>query len=230
MQLRPPLNVFWVLGSQMCPQCVSLTVTSVLRAPAVIRSLSTDDIMSGTSPHVRDDSWLPSCFADVPQQETTAWFWSGISRWHICNCSISERCDAADDTVQLIAFSPGARQTGERLQELRGHSQQITAMTTFTCADGLTSHTSLITASSDRSLSVSSYNTDADQSYVIVVFWVQTWFPLTSHVSCGTPIQETEFRPFQTFSPLWRYMFNSYTLSAAALTVLQCCYNTNSRC
>ncbi|MEQ2200118.1 hypothetical protein XENOCAPTIV_023022 [Xenoophorus captivus] len=43
--------------------------------------------------------------------------------------------------------------TGERLQELRGHSQQITAITTFTCSNGFTS---LITASSDRSLSVSS--------------------------------------------------------------------------
>lgn len=46
-------------------------------------------------------------------------------------------------------------QTGERLQELRGHSQQITAITTFTSNNGVTSHTSLITASSDRSLSVS---------------------------------------------------------------------------
>lgn len=50
-------------------------------------------------------------------------------------------------------------QTGERLQELRGHSQQITAMTTFTCRGALTTHTALITASSDRSLSVSCLNT-----------------------------------------------------------------------
>ncbi|TNM92168.1 hypothetical protein fugu_019180 [Takifugu bimaculatus] len=55
---------------------------------------------------------------------------------------------AGDDGLVLVWNV----ETGEQLQELRGHSQQITAITTFSsdCA----SHTSLITASSDRSLSV----------------------------------------------------------------------------
>lgn len=69
-----------------------------------------------------------------------------------CKGIISALCEIAPNTVSLIAsFSV---QTGERLQELRGHSQQITAITTFTSNNGGASHTSLITASSDRSLSV----------------------------------------------------------------------------
>lgn len=67
---------------------------------------------------------------------------------------ISLVLETAANAVSLIASI--SAQTGERLQELRGHSQQITAITTFTSNDGLASHTSLITASSDRSLSVSS--------------------------------------------------------------------------
>lgn len=67
------------------------------------------------------------------------------------------RFEVAGNTWALtIYFFFLLLQTGERLQELRGHSQQITAITTFTCNDGLVSHVSLITASSDRSLSVSS--------------------------------------------------------------------------
>uniref|UniRef100_A0A4W4HUB4 WD repeat domain 41 n=1 Tax=Electrophorus electricus TaxID=8005 RepID=A0A4W4HUB4_ELEEL len=45
-------------------------------------------------------------------------------------------------------------QTGERLVELRGHTQQITAMTTYTFIKGERPHTALITASSDRTLSL----------------------------------------------------------------------------
>ncbi|KAA8584321.1 hypothetical protein FQN60_008106 [Etheostoma spectabile] len=60
------------------------------------------------------------------------------------------RCASAGDDGLVLVWNV---ETGERLQELRGHSQQITAITTFTCNNGLTSHTSLITASSDRSLS-----------------------------------------------------------------------------
>uniref|UniRef100_A0A8C2WR85 WD repeat domain 41 n=1 Tax=Cyclopterus lumpus TaxID=8103 RepID=A0A8C2WR85_CYCLU len=62
-----------------------------------------------------------------------------------------------------------------RLQELRGHSQQITAMTTFTCENGPTSHTSLITASSDRSLSL--WDPDTGNR-------VQTISDLQSSVKC----------------------------------------------
>uniref|UniRef100_A0A3Q2QBT6 WD repeat domain 41 n=1 Tax=Fundulus heteroclitus TaxID=8078 RepID=A0A3Q2QBT6_FUNHE len=54
---------------------------------------------------------------------------------------------AGDDGLVLV----WSIETGERLQELRGHSQQITAITTFACSDGVTS---LLTASSDRSLSL----------------------------------------------------------------------------
>ncbi|XP_029940365.1 WD repeat-containing protein 41 [Salarias fasciatus] len=61
------------------------------------------------------------------------------------------RCASAGDDGLVLVWNV---ETGERLQELRGHSQQITAITTFTCHDEATSHTSLITASSDRSLSL----------------------------------------------------------------------------
>ncbi|KAG7215503.1 hypothetical protein INR49_022482 [Caranx melampygus] len=61
------------------------------------------------------------------------------------------RCASAGDDGLVLVWNI---ETGERLQELRGHSQQITAITTFTCNDGLVPHTSLITASSDRSLSL----------------------------------------------------------------------------
>uniref|UniRef100_A0A7N8WUY9 WD repeat domain 41 n=1 Tax=Mastacembelus armatus TaxID=205130 RepID=A0A7N8WUY9_9TELE len=64
------------------------------------------------------------------------------------------RCASAGDDGLVLVWNI---ETGERLQELRGHSQQITAITSFTCNNGLTSHTGLITASSDRSLSVSLY-------------------------------------------------------------------------
>uniref|UniRef100_A0A4W6DC66 Uncharacterized protein n=1 Tax=Lates calcarifer TaxID=8187 RepID=A0A4W6DC66_LATCA len=61
------------------------------------------------------------------------------------------RCASAGDDGLVLVWNI---ETGERLQELRGHSQQITAITTLTCNNGLMSHTSLITASSDRSLSL----------------------------------------------------------------------------
>uniref|UniRef100_A0AAQ5X601 WD repeat domain 41 n=1 Tax=Amphiprion ocellaris TaxID=80972 RepID=A0AAQ5X601_AMPOC len=61
------------------------------------------------------------------------------------------RCASAGDDGLVLVWNI---ETGERLQELRGHSQQITAITTFTCNNEVTSHTSLITASSDRSLSL----------------------------------------------------------------------------
>ncbi|KAF7643620.1 hypothetical protein LDENG_00236280 [Lucifuga dentata] len=61
------------------------------------------------------------------------------------------RCASAGDDGLVLVWNI---ETGERLQELRGHSQQITAITTFTCDNGDATHTSLITASSDRSLSL----------------------------------------------------------------------------
>uniref|UniRef100_A0A667XEN0 WD repeat domain 41 n=1 Tax=Myripristis murdjan TaxID=586833 RepID=A0A667XEN0_9TELE len=65
------------------------------------------------------------------------------------------RCASAGDDGLVLVWNV---ETGEKLQELRGHSQQITAITTFTCVSGDTQHTSLITASSDRTLSVSSFS------------------------------------------------------------------------
>uniref|UniRef100_A0A8C7GQG6 WD repeat domain 41 n=1 Tax=Oncorhynchus kisutch TaxID=8019 RepID=A0A8C7GQG6_ONCKI len=56
---------------------------------------------------------------------------------------------AGDDGLVLVWNV----ETGERLLELRGHSQQITAMTAYTHTSGENTHTSLITASSDRTLS-----------------------------------------------------------------------------
>ncbi len=46
-------------------------------------------------------------------------------------------------------------QTGDCLFELRGHTQQITAMTSYSIIRGRNTHAALITASSDRTLSVS---------------------------------------------------------------------------
>ncbi|MEQ2157961.1 hypothetical protein GOODEAATRI_007234 [Goodea atripinnis] len=75
---------------------------------------------------------------------------------------------AGDDGLVLVWNI----ETGERLQELRGHSQQITAITTFTCSNGFTS---LITASSDRSLSL--WDPDTGNR-------VQTISDLQSSVKC----------------------------------------------
>lgn len=61
------------------------------------------------------------------------------------------RCASAGDDGLVLVWNV---ETGERLQELRGHSQQITAITTITCKNEVTVNTSLITASSDRSLSL----------------------------------------------------------------------------
>ncbi|XP_034458271.1 WD repeat-containing protein 41 [Hippoglossus hippoglossus] len=82
------------------------------------------------------------------------------------------RCASAGDDGLVLVWNV---ETGERLQELRGHSQQITAITTFTCNNGLTSHTSLITASSDRSLSL--WDPDTGNR-------VQTISDLQSSVKC----------------------------------------------
>ncbi|KAJ8286959.1 hypothetical protein GJAV_G00045350 [Gymnothorax javanicus] len=57
---------------------------------------------------------------------------------------------AGDDGLVLVWNA----QTGERLQELRGHSQQITAMTAYSWMSGDSTHVDLITASSDRTLSL----------------------------------------------------------------------------
>ncbi|KAK1803593.1 hypothetical protein P4O66_021009 [Electrophorus voltai] len=57
---------------------------------------------------------------------------------------------AGDDGMVLVWNV----ETGERLVELRGHTQQITAMTTYTFIKGERPHTALITASSDRTLSL----------------------------------------------------------------------------
>uniref|UniRef100_H3D7I2 WD repeat domain 41 n=1 Tax=Tetraodon nigroviridis TaxID=99883 RepID=H3D7I2_TETNG len=78
---------------------------------------------------------------------------------------------AGDDGLVLVWNV----ETGERLQELRGHSQQITAITTFTSSNGVASHTSLITASSDRSLSL--WDPDTGNR-------VQTISELQSSVKC----------------------------------------------
>ncbi|XP_054467852.1 WD repeat-containing protein 41 [Anoplopoma fimbria] len=82
------------------------------------------------------------------------------------------RCASAGDDGLVLVWNV---ETGERLQELRGHSQQITAITTFSCNNGLTSHTSLITASSDRSLSL--WDPDTGNR-------VQTISDLQSSVKC----------------------------------------------
>lgn len=82
------------------------------------------------------------------------------------------RCASAGDDGLVLVWNI---ETGERLQELRGHSQQITAITTFTCNDGLTAHTSLLTASSDRSLSL--WDPDTGNR-------VQTISDLQSSVKC----------------------------------------------
>lgn len=82
------------------------------------------------------------------------------------------RCASAGDDGLVLVWNV---ETGERLQELRGHSQQITAITTFTCNNGVTSHTSLITASSDRSLSL--WDPDTGNR-------VQTISDLQSSVKC----------------------------------------------
>ncbi|KAK2888027.1 WD repeat-containing protein 41 [Channa argus] len=82
------------------------------------------------------------------------------------------RCASAGDDGLVLVWNI---ETGERLQELRGHSQQITAIATFTCNNGHTSYTSLITASSDRSLSL--WNPDTGNR-------VQTISDLQSSVKC----------------------------------------------
>uniref|UniRef100_A0A3Q3MQD0 WD repeat domain 41 n=1 Tax=Labrus bergylta TaxID=56723 RepID=A0A3Q3MQD0_9LABR len=82
------------------------------------------------------------------------------------------RCASAGDDGLVLVWNV---ETGERLQELRGHSQQITAMTTFTCNNGALPHTSLITASSDKSLSL--WDPDTGNR-------VQTISDLQSSVKC----------------------------------------------
>ncbi|KAK5852279.1 hypothetical protein PBY51_023761 [Eleginops maclovinus] len=82
------------------------------------------------------------------------------------------RCASAGDDGLVLVWNV---ETGERLQELRGHSQQITAINTFTCNDGDMSHISLITASSDRSLSL--WDPDTGNR-------VQTISDLQSSVKC----------------------------------------------
>ncbi|XP_056147196.1 WD repeat-containing protein 41 [Lampris incognitus] len=61
------------------------------------------------------------------------------------------RCASAGDDGMVLVWNV---ETGEKLLELKGHSQQITAITTFTRVIGDARHTSLITASSDRTLSL----------------------------------------------------------------------------
>uniref|UniRef100_A0A4W5JSX5 WD repeat domain 41 n=1 Tax=Hucho hucho TaxID=62062 RepID=A0A4W5JSX5_9TELE len=72
---------------------------------------------------------------------------------------------AGDDGLVLVWNV----ETGERLLELRGHSQQITAMTAYTHTSGENTHTSLITASSDRTLSVSSHTHTHTHTHSCVV-------------------------------------------------------------
>lgn len=73
------------------------------------------------------------------------------------------------------------------LLDLRGHTQQITAMTSYAYVRGGNTHTALITASSDRTLSVSS---SADLCVCVCVYDCmlnlslirqQLWDPDTGH-------------------------------------------------
>lgn len=82
------------------------------------------------------------------------------------------RCASAGDDGLVLVWNV---ETGEKLQELRGHSQQITAITTFRCNNALTTQTLLITASSDRSLSL--WDPDTGNR-------VQTMSDLHSSVKC----------------------------------------------
>ncbi|XP_072310489.1 WD repeat-containing protein 41 [Eucyclogobius newberryi] len=82
------------------------------------------------------------------------------------------RCASAGDDGLVLVWNV---ETGEKLQELRGHSQQITALTTFVCRSELKSQTLLITASSDRSLSL--WDPDTGNR-------VQTISDLQSSVKC----------------------------------------------
>nr|XP_057912107.1 WD repeat-containing protein 41 isoform X2 [Doryrhamphus excisus] len=82
------------------------------------------------------------------------------------------RCASAGDDGLVLVWNV---QTGERLRELRGHSQQITAITVFHCSDELMTHTRLITASSDRSVSL--WDPDTGNR-------VQTVLDLQSSVKC----------------------------------------------
>uniref|UniRef100_A0A3B4AXU7 Uncharacterized protein n=1 Tax=Periophthalmus magnuspinnatus TaxID=409849 RepID=A0A3B4AXU7_9GOBI len=82
------------------------------------------------------------------------------------------RCASAGDDGLVLVWNI---ETGEKLQELRGHSQQITAITTFVCRSPLTAQILLITASSDRSLSL--WDPDTGNR-------VQTISDLQSSVKC----------------------------------------------
>ncbi|XP_062397450.1 WD repeat-containing protein 41 [Sardina pilchardus] len=78
---------------------------------------------------------------------------------------------AGDDGLVLVWNV----ETGERLLELRGHTQQITAMVTYTISQEEATHTFLITASSDRSVS----RWDPDTGHR-----VQTVSDLQSSIKC----------------------------------------------
>ncbi|KAM9820511.1 WD repeat-containing protein 41 [Neosynchiropus ocellatus] len=82
------------------------------------------------------------------------------------------RCASAGDDGLVLVWNV---ETGERLQELRGHSQQITAIAALACSDGLLRRPLLITASSDRSLSL--WDPDSGNR-------VQTVSDLQSSVKC----------------------------------------------
>ncbi|XP_061655093.1 WD repeat-containing protein 41 isoform X2 [Phyllopteryx taeniolatus] len=77
------------------------------------------------------------------------------------------RCASAGDDGLVLVWNV---ETGERVQELRGHSQQITAMAVFRCGD-----VRLVTASSDRSVSL--WDPDTGNR-------VQTVLDLQSSVKC----------------------------------------------
>ncbi|XP_056588063.1 WD repeat-containing protein 41 isoform X2 [Triplophysa dalaica] len=78
---------------------------------------------------------------------------------------------AGDDGLVLIWNV----ETGELLLDLRGHTQQITAMTSYAYVRGGNTHTALITASSDRTLSL----WDPDTGHR-----VQNVYDLQSSVKC----------------------------------------------
>ncbi|XP_051906736.1 WD repeat-containing protein 41 isoform X1 [Hippocampus zosterae] len=87
------------------------------------------------------------------------------------------RCASAGDDGLVLVWNV---ETGERVQELRGHSQQITAMAVLRCGD-----VRLITASSDRSLSLWDPDTgnrlqtvlDLQSSVkcILVLEWLSAW-------------------------------------------------------
>uniref|UniRef100_A0A9J8CWV7 WD repeat domain 41 n=1 Tax=Cyprinus carpio carpio TaxID=630221 RepID=A0A9J8CWV7_CYPCA len=78
---------------------------------------------------------------------------------------------AGDDGLVLIWNV----ETGDCLLELRCHTQQITAMTSYSFIRGRNAHAALITASSDRTLSVSFTQASAEVCCLLVLVRLDVW-------------------------------------------------------